>query len=64
MYALCALTLWKLTRKTGWRLLAIGGAVFSAFAVAAAAGDYILPSVGFFALTSLAWVWVRKTQKV
>src|SRR5690606_17759570 len=25
MYALCALTLWKLTRKAGWRLLAIGG---------------------------------------
>lgn len=60
MYALCALTLWKLTRKTGWRLLAVGGVVFSIFAVAAAAGDYILPSVGFFALTSLAWVWVRK----
>ncbi len=64
MYALCALTLWKLTRKTGWRLLAVGGVVFSIFAVAAAAGDYILPSVGFFALTSLAWVWVRKGQKV
>ena len=60
MYALCALTLWKLTRKTGWRLLAVGGVVFSIFAVAAAAGDYILPSVGFFALTSLAWLWVRK----
>ena len=62
MYALCALTLWKLTRKTGWRLLAVGGVVFSIFAVAAAAGDYILPSVGFFAVTSLAWLWVRKRQ--
>ena len=63
MYALCALTLWKLTRKTGWRLLAVGGVVFSAFAVAAAAGGYILPSVGFFALTSLAWLRVRRTRR-
>ncbi|MEG1028630.1 MAG: amino acid permease, partial [Brevundimonas sp.] len=63
LYALCSMTLWKLTRKTGWRALAVVGVVFSAFAVAAA-GGYILPSVGFFALTSLAWVWVRKGQKV
>ncbi|MNE98546.1 hypothetical protein D3C80_1970670 [compost metagenome] len=58
------MTLWKLTRKAGWRTLAVAGLVFSTFAVAAAAGGYILPSVGFFALTSLAWIWVRKTQKV
>ena len=64
LYALCSMTLWKLTRKAGWRTLAVAGLVFSTFAVAAAAGGYILPSVGFFALTSLAWIWVRKTQKV
>ena len=62
LYALCSVTLWKLTTKPGWRLLAVGGAVFSAFAVAAAAGGYIWPSVGFFAATSLAWLWVRKRQ--
>ncbi|MBK1974386.1 amino acid permease [Brevundimonas diminuta] len=62
LYALCSVTLWKLTTKPGWRLLAVGGAVFSAFAVAAAAGGYIWPSVGFFAVTSLAWLWVRKRQ--
>ena len=64
LYALCSLTLWKLTKKPGWRAMAVIGVVFSVFAVAAAAGGYILPSVGFFALTSLAWVWVRKGQKV
>ena len=64
LYALCSMTLWKLTKKAGWRAMAVVGVVFSAFAVVAAAGGYILPSVGFFALTSLAWVWVRKGQKV
>lgn len=64
LYALCSITLWKLTTKPGWRVMAVVGVVFSAFAVAAAAGGYILPSVGFFALTSLAWVWVRKRQAV
>ena len=44
--------------------MAVIGVVFSVFAIAAAAGGYILPSVGFFALTSLAWLWVRKRQKV
>lgn len=62
LYALCSVTLWKLTTKPGWRALAVAGAVFSAFAVAAAAGGYIWPSVGFFAVTSLAWLWVRKGQ--
>ena len=60
LYALCSITLWKLTKKTGWRVMAVVGVVFSVFAVAAAAGGYILPSVGFFALTSVAWLWVRK----
>ena len=64
LYALCSLTLWRLTTKPGWRAMAVVGVVFSAFAVAAAAGGYILPSVGFFALTSLAWVWVRKRRAV
>jgi arginine:agmatine antiporter len=64
LYALCSMTLWKLTKKPGWRAMAVVGVVFSAFAVAAAAGGYILPSVGFFALTSLAWIWVRKRRAV
>jgi len=64
LYALCSITLWKLTKKPGWRAMAVVGVVFSAFAVAAAAGGYILPSVGFFALTSLAWIWVRKRRAV
>ena len=36
------------------------GLVFSAFAVVAAAGGYVLPSLGFFVLTSLAWLWVGR----
>lgn len=60
MYALCSVTLWKLTRKLGLRTLAVAGLIFSVVAVAAAAGGYIWPSVGFFIVTSLAWLWVRK----
>ncbi|MEG0819918.1 MAG: amino acid permease, partial [Brevundimonas sp.] len=29
LYALCSMTLWKLTRKAGWRILAVAGLVFS-----------------------------------
>lgn len=60
MYALCSATLWRLTRRRRLRALAATGLIFSVVAVAAAAGGYIWPSVGFFMATSLAWPWVRK----
>ena len=60
LYAVCSLSLLKVARSWGWRLLGIFGLVFSAFAVAAAAGGYVLPSLGFFVLTSLAWLWVGR----
>lgn len=63
LYALCSITLWRLTPKAGWRALAVVGVVFSVFAVAAAAGGYILPTIIFFAVTSVAWLWVRRRDR-
>jgi arginine:agmatine antiporter len=62
LYAVCSLSLLKVARGFKWRALGVFGLVFSVFAVVAAAGGYILPSVGFFILTSLAWIWVRKRR--
>jgi len=59
LYAVCSLSLLKVAKGWHWRLLGVFGLVFSAFAVVAAAGGYVLPSLGFFAVTSLAWFWVR-----
>ncbi|MGI4817754.1 MAG: amino acid permease [Janthinobacterium lividum] len=59
LYAVCSLSLLKVAKGWHWRLLGVLGLVFSAFAVVAAAGGYVLPSLGFFAVTSLAWFWVR-----
>jgi len=62
LYAVCSLSLLKVAKGIKWRVLGVLGLVFSVFAVVAAAGGYILPSVGFFILTSLAWIWVRKRR--
>ncbi len=59
LYAVCSLSLLKVAKGWHWRLLGVLGLVFSAFAVVAAAGGYVVPSLGFFAVTSLAWFWVR-----
>ncbi|RZJ18053.1 MAG: amino acid permease [Brevundimonas sp.] len=63
LYALCSITLWRLTSKAGWRALAAVGVIFSFSAVAAAAGGYILPTIIFFAVTSVAWLWVRRRDR-
>jgi arginine:agmatine antiporter len=62
LYAVCSLSLLKVAKGFKWRALGVFGLVFSVFAVVAAAGGYILPSIGFFILTSLAWIWVRKRR--
>lgn len=62
LYAVCSLSLLKVAKGWGWRLLGIFGLVFSIFAVVAAAGGYVLPSLGFFILISLAWLWLRKRE--
>ena len=60
LYAVCSLSLLRVSKGWGWRILGVAGLVFSGFAVVAAAGDYVLPSVLFFAVTSLAWLFVRR----
>ncbi len=63
LYALCCIALWRFATATGWRALAAVGGVFAVFAVVAAAGGYIVPTLIFFALTSVIWwVWVRRRQ--
>ncbi len=64
IYAVCAVGLFRAAPSMGWRLLAIVALVFSVFAVVAAAGDYVIPTVGFFLLVSLGWFWVRKRRPV
>lgn len=59
LYAVCSLSLLRRAKSTGHKVLGVCGLVFSAFAVVAAAGGYIVPSVLFFAITTLAWFWVR-----
>ena len=59
LYAVCSLSLLRRAKGAGYRVLGVFGLVFSAFAVVAAAGGYIVPSVLFFAVTTVAWFWVR-----
>ena len=62
IYAICALSLFRLSKTPGARILAVLGLLFAAAAVAAAAPGYILPTVGFFALTTAAWfAFMRKS---
>ncbi|WP_339915408.1 amino acid permease [uncultured Brevundimonas sp.] len=64
IYGLCAVSLFRLAGRPRDRVVAILGLAFSVAAVAAAAPGYILPTVAFFAVTSLAWLWVRKNVRV
>ena len=60
LYALCSVALLRRSKKTGDRVLGVFGLIFSAFAVVAAAGGYVVPSVIFFAVTTVAWLFVRR----
>ncbi|WP_122466122.1 MULTISPECIES: amino acid permease [Brevundimonas] len=60
LYALCAVGLWKASTEVRWRLLALAGLVFSVAAVVAASTGYVWPTLGFFTLCALAWLWVRR----
>lgn len=62
LYAVCSMSLLTISNSWGWRLVGVCGLIFSFFAVVAAAGDYVLPSLGFFALTSVAWCWVGRSN--
>ncbi len=64
IYAVCAVGLFRAAPSIGWRLLAVFALVFSVFAVAAAAGPYLTPTVGFFVLVSIGWLWVRRRHPV
>jgi len=59
LYAVCSLSLLRRAKGMTHKVLGVFGLVFSAFAVVAAAGGYVAPSVLFFVVTTIAWFWVR-----
>jgi arginine:agmatine antiporter len=65
VYGLCSAALFRLARWTRARFIAGLGLVFTIAAVVAAAPGYILPTAGFFVVTTLAWVaFMRKPKAV
>lgn len=60
IYAVCAVGLFRAAPSMGWRLLAVLAFVFSVFAVTAAAGGYVVPTLVFFGVVSLGWFWARR----
>jgi arginine:agmatine antiporter len=63
VYGLCSASLFRLARWSRARLVAVMGLLFSTAAVAAAAPGYILPTAGFFFVTSLAWLAFMRQSK-
>lgn len=62
VYAICSAALFRMARRSRARITAVAGFLFATAAVAAAAPGYILPTVGFFVVTSLAWMaFLRKS---
>lgn len=60
VYGLCSASLFRLARWTRGRAIAALGLIFSCAAVAAAAPGYILPTAGFFAVTTAIWFTVMR----
>ena len=60
-YVLCALALMRFTSSWRWRLAALISLGFCAWAVAASGVTLIWITLGFFALTSVAWLFVRRS---
>lgn len=62
VYAICSAALFRMARGSDGRIMAVAGFVFAMAAVGAAAPGYILPTFGFFVVTSLAWLaFLRKS---
>ena len=56
VYAICSAALFRMARRSRARIVAVVGFLFATAAVGAAAPGYILPTAGFFVVTSLAWL--------
>jgi len=64
VYAICSAALFRMARRSRARMVAVAGFLFASAAVAAAAPGYILPTVGFFVVTSAAWLaFLRKSGR-
>ncbi|GAA0644283.1 amino acid permease [Brevundimonas lenta] len=63
VYGLCSASLFRMARWTRARFIAALGLLFTIAAVVAAAPGYILPTAGFFVVTTVAWVaFLRKSS--
>lgn len=60
VYGVCSVSLFRLARRSRARIIAVAGLAFAAAAVAFAAPGYVIPSVGFFVLTSVVWFTVMR----
>jgi len=62
VYGICSAALFRMARRSRARITAVAGFLFATAAVAAAAPGYILPTAGFFVVTSIAWLaFLRKS---
>lgn len=61
VYAICCLALFRRAGRPGDRVIAVLGLVFAAFAIVAAAPGYILPTAGFFVVTTAVWFWMQRS---
>ncbi|WP_420470906.1 amino acid permease [Brevundimonas sp. FT23042] len=62
IYAVCSLSLFRMAKAPGARIVAVLGLLFAVAAVAAAAPGYVLPTGGFMILMTVAWfVFLRKS---
>jgi arginine:agmatine antiporter len=64
VYGLCSASLFRMARWTRARFVAALGLLFTIAAVVAAAPGYILPTAGFFVVTTIAWLlFLRKSSR-
>lgn len=61
IYGVCSVSLFRLSKRAGTKIIAVVGLAFAAGAVAFAARGYVLPTLGFVALMTVAWfAFMRK----
>lgn len=60
VYALCCLSLIRFSPSLKWRAAAVGGLIFAVWAAAFSDPDLLWPTLGFFAVISVIWVFIRR----
>lgn len=63
IYAVCSIGLFRAAPSMGLRVLAVLAFAFSILAVGAAAKDYVVPTLIFFAVVTLGWGVIRMRDR-